>query len=136
MLGRTNTCYSQKTLVVFCPHRMALPIALRRNIHLSHAKQLAQLQLPLERDIHREDPPSGFLDTVKGWINDNAGAVRAAQEARQCFLPLWKCRRSFYLVLTECTSPAPDSPNWDTVFFSLMESSAMYLRHVSAIPLM
>ena len=115
---------------------MTLPVALRRNIHLSHARQLAQLQLPLEQDIYREEPPSGLLDTVTSWVKDNPEAVRAAQESRQCFLPVQMYRCSPQLVIIECTSPAPDSPNWDTVFFTLMESSAMYLRHVSAISLM
>lgn len=31
-------------------------------------------------------------------------------------------------ISAECKSAAPDSPNWDTVFFSLVESSAVYLR--------
>ncbi|RPD56480.1 alpha/beta-hydrolase [Lentinus tigrinus ALCF2SS1-7] len=88
---------------------MANLTVLKRNIHLSHAKQLAQLQLPTEHDIRREEPSSELLQTITKWITDNPGAIKAAQDSR-------------------CTSTGPDTPNWDAVFISLVESTAMYLR--------
>ena len=70
---------------------MALPAVLKRNIHLAHAKQLAKLQLPSERDTRREDPPSDLLTKIIGWITDNPGAIQAAQDSREytCSLGVW-----------------------------------------------
>ncbi|TFK79925.1 alpha/beta-hydrolase [Polyporus arcularius HHB13444] len=91
-----------------------LPKAVLDDIHLSHAKQLAQFEVPRSRNAPLEDaPPTLFGDTIN-WINANKAAVQAAQAA-------------------QCTSPSPDSPNWDTVFFSLMESDAVYLRRFEEV---
>ncbi|RPD53721.1 alpha/beta-hydrolase [Lentinus tigrinus ALCF2SS1-7] len=88
---------------------MPLPLAIRRNIHLTHAKQLAQLQLPPESDI-RKEKPSDDLQFITRWITDNPGAIKTAQDSR-------------------CTSTGPDSPNWNAVFVSLVECAALSLRY-------
>ena len=68
---------------------MATPIAaLKRNIHLSHAKQLAHLQLLPARDTRKEDPPPSLLQIITGWIQDNAQAFKAAQNSREYPCPL------------------------------------------------
>ena len=68
---------------------MATPIAaLKRNIHLSHAKQLAHLQLLPAPDSRKEDPPPSLLQTITGWIQDNAQAIKAAQNSREYPCPI------------------------------------------------
>ncbi len=101
---------------------------LLHDIHLSHAKQLAQFEVPRSRNAPQEDaPPTLFADTIN-WIKANKAAVQAAQAARQC-APLILVAVVILTFATECRSPNPNSPNWDTVFFSLMESDAVYLRY-------
>ncbi|THH30609.1 hypothetical protein EUX98_g3569 [Antrodiella citrinella] len=82
-----------------------------RSIKLAHARQLAGQEIPPAQHIPEEVPPPDMLKSAIDWIKANPGALKAAQN-------------------TQCTSESPDKPNWDAVFFSLMESSAMYLRKV------
>ncbi|KAI0666297.1 hypothetical protein C8Q78DRAFT_984796 [Trametes maxima] len=86
-----------------------LPFRLSRDIRLLHVKQLSQLEIPPPQDIPRELPPPYVLTDTLDWVHANPKALKAAQE-------------------TQCSSASPDNPNWDAVFFSLVESSAMYLR--------
>ncbi|RPD79629.1 hypothetical protein L226DRAFT_255050 [Lentinus tigrinus ALCF2SS1-7] len=88
--------------------------AVIRGIHLSHARQLAQFSLPPSRHAPEENPPPNLLADTIDWITANPAALQAAQA-------------------TQCKSTGTDSPNWDAVFFSLMESDAMYLRKFEEI---
>ncbi|KAI0359027.1 hypothetical protein OH77DRAFT_1128378 [Trametes cingulata] len=86
------------------------------DVQLAHARQLGQLGLlPTKEPLGRQptDLPSPtpveFLGYILTWINDNPGAVKNARD-------------------TQCSSTSQDSPNWDAVFLSFIESCAMYLR--------
>ncbi|KAJ7865413.1 hypothetical protein B0H13DRAFT_1637090 [Mycena leptocephala] len=80
------------------------------SIQKGHAFQLAQFEDP---DVAGEPPDTGmpddYLQNIRDWVSSNPNAIAAAQAS-------------------ECTSPAPDSPNWNTVLFALVESAAVYLR--------
>ncbi|KAF7353973.1 Lipase [Mycena venus] len=80
------------------------------NILEQHASQLAQFKEP---DFGGEPPDSGmpgdYLENICDWVASNPRAIAAAQAS-------------------QCTSTAPDIPNWNTVLFALVESAAVYLR--------
>ncbi|KAI0768642.1 Alpha/Beta hydrolase protein [Trametes elegans] len=86
-------------------------------IRAAHARQLAQLRLP-PVGHHPPTPeplptPSNpMLPTLLKWIEENPAAVNAAKE-------------------TQCRSSSLTSPNWDAVFFTLIESAALALRKES-----
>ncbi|ESK86271.1 lipase precursor [Moniliophthora roreri MCA 2997] len=90
---------------------MALSRTILRNIRDSHARQLAHFELPNERMPPGKTPPDSYLtleDTID-WIKANPGALQAAKDA-------------------QCTSQSPSSPNWNTVFFTLVESAGVSFR--------
>uniref|UniRef100_A0A0W0F800 Fungal lipase-type domain-containing protein n=1 Tax=Moniliophthora roreri TaxID=221103 RepID=A0A0W0F800_MONRR len=90
---------------------MALSRTILRNIRDSHARQLAHFELPNERMPPGKIPPDSYLtleDTID-WIKANPGALQAAKDA-------------------QCTSQSPSSPNWNTVFFTLVESAGVSFR--------
>ncbi|KAI0768621.1 Alpha/Beta hydrolase protein [Trametes elegans] len=85
-----------------------------RRIQLEHIQQLSQLEIPPpEQTTSNADPPWLFpvvlRNTLLDWISSNRKAIRAARDS-------------------QCTSVSHDVPNWDTVLFTLVESTAMYLR--------
>ncbi|KAI0374523.1 hypothetical protein BV20DRAFT_977164 [Pilatotrama ljubarskyi] len=86
-------------------------------IRLTHARQLRQLAIsPAKEALGSKKPtdlppptPAELLAYILQWIQDNPGALRGARD-------------------TQCKSSSPDSPNWDAVFLSFIESCAVYLR--------
>ncbi|KAL1952246.1 hypothetical protein VTO73DRAFT_1395 [Trametes versicolor] len=87
----------------------------KRDIRYAHVKQLAGLDVreplgaPKGPQSDDSPTPDELLPIILGWINDNPAAIKAAKEA-------------------QCTSTSSTTPNWDTVFFTLVESVGMYLR--------
>ncbi|KAH9891031.1 Alpha/Beta hydrolase protein [Cubamyces lactineus] len=87
-----------------------VPQPLLRDIRLAHLKQLAQLEVPPPRKAPTDDvPPEVVMENILSWIQDNPSALQAARDM-------------------QCTSDSYVTPNWDTVFFTFVESITMYLR--------
>ncbi|KAK7056331.1 hypothetical protein VNI00_002884 [Paramarasmius palmivorus] len=95
---------------------MSISLPIIQDIHDAHARQLAHLHLPPGGIREPPDSDTGALtlEDILEWIKDHPQAVREAKDA-------------------QCTSPSPDSPNWNSIFFALIESSAVGLRNENEI---
>ena len=62
---------------------------LLHDIRLAHLKQLAQLQLPQEgrKKSPTDAPDPSVLPMILRWIEENPGAIAAAQNTREIRLP-------------------------------------------------
>ncbi|KAI0768641.1 hypothetical protein BD413DRAFT_130897 [Trametes elegans] len=85
-----------------------------QRIRLEHIQSLSQLATPptLQAPIKTDLPwPVATIlrNIILDWISSNPEAIKAAKDS-------------------QCMSPSPDVPNWGAVLFTLVESTAMYLR--------
>jgi len=107
-----STHPSHRNSTHFCPlHAMPeLHAELLAGIRLRHVMQLADMEIPPAHELRSEAPSEDVqVNTVTGWIEANQGAIKAAQAS-------------------QCSSPSPVTPSWDSVFYSFIESAAMFLR--------
>ena len=110
-----------------------LPRATIDDIELLHAKQLANFTPREATELPPgSEPPQNYLRNTLDWIEANPKALQAARDARKiafmhCLMTSPRLRIFFP---AECSSESPASPNWNTVFFALVESSAVYNRRV------
>ena len=113
-----------------------------RDIRVAHLEQLAQLELPLPRKAPTDDvPPEVVMEHILEWIKENPASLQAARDMRGFSLFPSYSRVITYQLLAEltcsltieCTSDSYDTPNWDTAFFTFVESITMYLRYGSGM---
>ncbi|KAK7030278.1 hypothetical protein VNI00_014295 [Paramarasmius palmivorus] len=99
---------------------MLLSQPVLQGIRDAHARQLAHFSPRSDKKPGKtptdSDPDSDVvtLEDILQWINDHPEAIRAAKDA-------------------QCTSQSPDTPNWNTIFFAFIESTAVYFRKETEI---
>lgn len=109
---------------------MVFPRATLDAINLRHAQQLSGLNVrPGREPPPGSDLPPNYLQSLFDWIEANSGALQAARDARTLFVSSVESLSHIdHHFAIECSSPSPDSPNWNSFFFALIESDAVYLR--------